>query len=101
MGAVHQNPKGAKLGALAVDMCGVSVHKLAVPGCPEARGVGPTATKKENALRRDDIQMHVGSRNEPQRKGVTDKVLLPADTTALLKLKYWSQSVDAALTEMG
>lgn len=84
-----------------MDMGGVSVHKLAVPGCPEARGVGPTVTKKQSALRREDTQMRMGGRNEPQRRGVTDKALLPADTTALLKLKYWSQSVDVALREMG
>lgn len=35
-----------------------------------------------------------------QRRGVTDKVLLPADPTALLKLKYWIQRVDETLREM-
>lgn len=53
MRAVHQNPKGAKLGALAVDMRSVSVHKLTVPGCPEARGVGPAATRKQSTLMRE------------------------------------------------
>lgn len=81
-------------------MGGVSVHELAVPGCPEARGIGPAATKKQSALRREDTQICVGGRNH-REEGATDKVLLPADTTALLKLKYWSQSVDVSLREMG
>lgn len=52
--AVHQNPKGAKLGALAVHMCGVSVHELTVPGCPEAGGVGPAATKEQRGENTDE-----------------------------------------------
>lgn len=41
-----------------------------------------------------------GGRNH-REEGVTDKALLPADITAVLKLKYWSQSVDVSLREMG
>lgn len=82
-----------------MDMGGVSVHELAVPGCPEARGVGPAATKKQSALRRGHT--NVGGGRNHREEGVTDKALLPADITAVLKLKYWSQSVDVSLREMG
>lgn len=37
---------------------------------------------------------------EAQGRGVTDKAPLSADTTALLKRKYGSQSVDVTLREM-
>lgn len=93
MRAVHQNPKGAKLGALAVDVRGVPVHELTVPGCPEARGVGPAATKKQRIIKREDRRVSCVGK-DPQRRGVTGKAFLPADPTpeaALLQLKYWSQ----------